>query len=152
MPLHIKCNYMNNQYVLSFCIIPPYKMRQDVEIARHGMPRPQLSQYSRISLKRGPMYHDITIGTAMTALERKLNFKLTKDTLYLALMNMWPTRPNIKDYDIKLIEWRYEDAIRTRSVNCAALNVFVFVTVHVRIVFTRTRDKDISEPRHTKLF
>ena len=88
----------------------------------------------------------------MIALERKSNFKLTTDTPYLALMNMWPTKQSIKDYDLKLIEWRYEDGIPTHNINCAALYVFDFVTVHVGIVFTRTRDTDISEPRHTTLF
>ena len=36
-------------------------------------------------LKRGPIYHDITIDIAMAAAERKSHFKLTTDTPYLAL-------------------------------------------------------------------
>ena len=41
--------------------------------------------YSRLPLKRGPLYHDITNGTAMPAPERKSDLKLTKDTPYIAL-------------------------------------------------------------------
>ena len=36
-------------------------------------------------LKRGPIYHDIGCVTAMTAAERKSDFKLTKVTEYIAL-------------------------------------------------------------------
>ena len=34
---------------------------------------------------RSPIYHDIAIGIAMRAVERKSDFKLTTDTPYLAL-------------------------------------------------------------------
>ena len=44
-----------------------------------------LSKYSQVPLKRGPIYHDIAYGTAMTAAERKSDFKLTINTPYLTL-------------------------------------------------------------------
>ena len=36
-------------------------------------------------LKRGPIYHDIIYGTAMTGAELKSDFKFTTDSPYLAL-------------------------------------------------------------------
>ena len=41
--------------------------------------------YSRLPLLRVSMYLDITIGTAMTAAQRKSDFKITTHTPYLAL-------------------------------------------------------------------
>ena len=46
---------------------------------------PEFQWYSPVSLQCGPIYHDITYGTAMTAAERKSHFKLTTHTPYLAL-------------------------------------------------------------------
>ena len=40
-------------------------------------------------LYRGPIYHDITYGAAMTAIERKSDFKLTTDN-YDNFEGNWP--------------------------------------------------------------
>ena len=36
--------------------------------------------YSRVLLKRGPIYPHITVGTGITATEHKLGFKITTPT------------------------------------------------------------------------
>ena len=42
-------------------------------------------RYSRVPLSHDPIYHDNTQSTAMTAVEHKSDFELTKDTPYLTL-------------------------------------------------------------------
>ena len=41
--------------------------------------------YSQVPLYRGPIFHDITYGTAKTVAECELDFRITTDTPYLAL-------------------------------------------------------------------
>ena len=40
---------------------------------------------SPVPLWRGPIFHDITYGTAMTVAEFRSDFKVTTDTPYLVL-------------------------------------------------------------------
>ena len=53
-------------------------------VRAHGW-TPWISLYSPVQIWHGPIYQDITYGTAMTAAERKSNFKLTIATPYLTL-------------------------------------------------------------------
>ena len=50
----------------------------------NGYPAGDLDKIGAVKT-RGPIYHDITFSTAMTATEIKSDFKLTTDTPFLAL-------------------------------------------------------------------
>ena len=48
------------------------------------------STYSQVPLERGPIYEDISYGTAITVTESESDFRITTDTPYLALTDeLW---------------------------------------------------------------